>query len=145
MDKPVYLVAIDGSDYSNRAAYHAIKLAKQTNADVHFVTVVSWSKYQPFYIAEVSAQPIDRQEEEKLERENLLEPLEKEYADSGVNITSKVFWGHPVEEIHNYSKKAHAAMIFVGRRGRSKIADLVMGSVANSIAHTAGVPVVLIP
>ena len=42
-------------------------------------------------------------------------------------------------------KKKKASMVVVGRRGRSSIADLVLGSVANSLAHTLGVPVVLVP
>ncbi|MEX0300669.1 MAG: universal stress protein, partial [Kordiimonas sp.] len=42
-------------------------------------------------------------------------------------------------------KETKANLIFVGRRGRSRIADLVLGSVANSLAHTVGKPIVLVP
>lgn len=145
MGKLIYLVAVDGSEWSDRAAERAIDLAKRTDAEVHFVTAIQWSKYQPMYVADFSAPPRDTEEEEKAERENILAPLEKRYANSGVEIQSKLFWGHPVEVIHEQAKKEHANMIFVGRRGRSKVADLLLGSVANSLAHTAGVPVVLVP
>ncbi|PCI33916.1 MAG: universal stress protein [Alphaproteobacteria bacterium] len=145
MQKLIYIVAVDGSEWSDRAAQRAIDLAKKTEAEVHFVTAVQWSKYQPLYVADFSAPPQDTTEQEEIERKNLLEPLESRYAESGVKITSSLFWGHPAEIIKEQAKKAHANMIFVGRRGRSKVADLLLGSVANSLAHTAGVPVVLVP
>jgi len=145
MSKLVYVVAVDGSEWSDRAAERAVNLAQQTGAGVYFVTAVQWSKYQPLYVAEFSPPPQDTSEQEALERENILTPLEQKYADSGLEIKTGVFWGHPAKVIKDQAKKEHANMIFVGRRGRSKVADLLLGSVANSLAHTAGVPVVLVP
>ncbi|MBL4801428.1 MAG: universal stress protein [Emcibacter sp.] len=145
MRKIVYLVAVDGSEWSDRAAERAIDLAQKTDAEVHFVTAIQWSKYQPMYMADFSAPPRDTEQEEKIERETILDPLDKRYADSGVEISSTLLWGHPVDIIQELAKKEHANMIFVGRRGRSKVADLLLGSVANSLAHTAGIPVVLVP
>lgn len=145
MGKLIYLVAVDGSEWSDRAADRAIDLAQKTDAEVHFVTAVQWAKYQPMYVAEFSAPPLDTDEAEKVEREKILDPLNKRFADSGVEIKSTLLWGHPVDIIRDQAKKQHANMIFVGRRGRSKVADLLLGSVANSLAHTAGIPVVLVP
>jgi nucleotide-binding universal stress UspA family protein len=36
-------------------------------------------------------------------------------------------------------------MLFVGRQGRSQIVDLLLGSVANKLAHHVGIPIVLVP
>lgn len=145
MGKLVYLVAVDGSEWSDRAAERAIDLAKKTTAEVLFVTAAQWSKYQPLYVAEISPVPQDTAEQEAKERSEILEPLLARYADSGVNIRGEFFWGHPVEILQKQIKKEQANMIFVGRRGRSRIADLVLGSVANSLAHTVGIPLVLVP
>ena len=145
MGKLIYLVAVDGSEWSDRAAERAIFLAQKTDAEVLFITALQWSKYQPLYVADFSAPPQDTSKEEAIERESILAPLEKRYADFGVEIKCKLIWGHPVDVIREQAKKTHANMIFVGRRGRSKVADLLLGSVANSLAHTAGVPVVLVP
>lgn len=145
MRQLVYIVAVDGSEWSGRAADRAIDLAKKTGAEVHFIAALQWSKYQPLYVADFSAPPQDTTEQEALERKYLIEPLEKRFSDSGVKIKSSLLWGHPAEIIMEQAKKSHANMIFVGRRGRSKVADLLLGSVANSLAHTAGVPVVLVP
>ncbi len=145
MGRLVYLVAVDGSEWSDRAAGRAISLAQKTGAEVHFVTAVQWANYQPLYVTEFSAPPEDTTTQEAMEREKILDPLMARFDDSGVKIKAELFWGHPTEVIKEQVKEKRANMIFVGRRGRSKIADLLLGSVANSLAHTAGVPIVLVP
>lgn len=145
MGKLVYLVAVDGSEWSDRAAERAIDLAKKTDAEVLFVTAAQWSKYQPLYVSEISPFPQDTSEEEAREYKEIIEPLLNRFAESGVKIRGEFCWGHPVEILQERIKKEHANMIFVGRRGRSKIADIVLGSVANSLAHTVGIPIVLVP
>ena len=145
MNRNVYLVAVDGSEWAERAAERAVTLASKTGAEVHFITVVPWSGYQPLTLEELSTRPLDKKVEEKTAHKDILKPLEKRFADSGVKITSELFWGNPAELIHERSKKEHVNMIFIGRRGRSKVMNLIVGSVANSLAHTAGVPIVLVP
>lgn len=134
MSKITYLVAVDGSEYGERAAERAINLAKQTGAEVCFITVIT-----------MDAPTIDGKTVEKIEQDNVLHPLVKLYENSGVTIKTELHWGDPAEIIHNRAKKHHANMIFVGRRGRSRLADLVMGSVANALAHNEGIPIVLVP
>ena len=145
MGKILYIVGIDGSEYSQRAAERAINLAQKVNAEVYFLAVVQWSKYQPLYVADFEAPPRDTSKEEELERKNLLEPLEKKFESSGVKIRSKLIWGLAEDVIKEQAKTEHANMIFVGRRGRSKILNLIIGSVSTSLAHSAGIPVVLVP
>jgi len=146
MGKFSYLVAVDGSEWSDRAAERAVTLAEKTGAEVRFVTAIQWANYQPLYTTDFATTPmLDKEEEERVVKENILKPLEDRFADSGVKISSDLYWGHPAEVVKDRSKKEHSNMIFAGRRGRSKIADLFVGSVANSLAHTAGVPIVLVP
>lgn len=145
MSRIVYLVAVDGSEWSERAAERAVSLAKSTKAEVHFITVIPWSGYQPLTLEEVTNRPLDKKLEEKHARSDVLKPLNKRFEDSGVTIENELFWGNPKEIIHEQAKKEHVNMIFVGRRGRSKVINLVMGSVADALAHTAGVPIVLVP
>ena len=145
MSRLVYLVAVDGSEWGERAAERAVNLAEKTGAEVHFVTVVPWSGYQPLTLEELSTRPLDKHKEEAAAHKDILDPLEQRFADSGVKIKCELFWGHPVEIIHKQAKKEHVNMVFVGRRGRSRVVDLLVGSVANSLAHTTGVPIVLVP
>lgn len=145
MTRIVYLVAVDGSEWSDRAATRAVTLATKTGAEVHFITVIPWSGYQPLSIEELSTRSIDKKMEEQLAHTDIFAPLEKRFEKSGVKINHELFWGHPAEVIHEQAKKEHVNMVFVGRRGRSKVMNLLVGSVANSLAHTIGVPIVLVP
>lgn len=145
MTKKRYLVAVDGSEWSDRAADWAVKLAQETGAEVCFVSAIDEAKHQPLYVKMLSAPPKDLSDVEAQVRLEILTPLEAKYADSGVKVTSEVLSGHPTKVIKDWAKKRRPKMIVAGRRGRSKVADLVLGSVANSLAHMASVPVVLVP
>lgn len=145
MTKQTYLVAVDGSEWGNRAADHAVHTAQQTGAKVILITVVPWSGFQPMTLDEVAHRTVNKQEEEAQAQNGILTPLEKKYKDSGVTVATEHHWGNPAEVIHKRAKETKANQIFVGRRGRSRLADLVLGSVANSLAHTVGKPIVLVP
>ena len=145
MSRNIYLVGVDGSEWSERATERAVNLAADTGAEVHLMYVIQWSAYQPLSVNELSTRPIEKKEEARFAEEEVLKPLMDKFAESGVSMQSSYDWGHPSEVIHEAAKKEHARMIFVGRRGRSRMADLLLGSVANRLAHHAGVPVVLVP
>ncbi len=44
MKKPLYIVGVDGSEWSERAVMRAVNLAKQTSAQVEFVSVIEFGK-----------------------------------------------------------------------------------------------------
>ncbi len=140
-----YLVGVDGSEWGIRASDRAVSLAKQTGAEVVFFTVIPWSGFTPMSLEAISTRPIEKSEEEKQAQADILQPLLDRHADSGVTVSGDYTWGHPVESMHEKAKVEKVNLVFVGRRGRSRLADLVMGSVSNSLAHTIGVPIVLVP
>ncbi|NVJ97858.1 MAG: universal stress protein [Alphaproteobacteria bacterium] len=143
--KQLYLVAVDGSEWGNRAADHAIRQASLTGADVKLLTVIPWSGYQPLTVEEIVNRPLEKEQEEKRAQEQILDPIKQRHAGTDVHVESAYFWGHPVDVIRRLSKEEGAAQVFIGRRGRSRVADLILGSVANSLAHSLGVPIVLVP
>ncbi len=140
-----YLVGVDGSEWGIRASERAVSLAKQTGAEVIFFTVIPWSGFTPMSLEAIASRPIEKTEEEKSAMKDILQPLLDKHADSGVPLSADYTWGHPVESMHKKAKEEKVNLVFVGRRGRSRIADLVMGSVSNTLAHTIGVPIVLVP
>ncbi|MFC3052660.1 universal stress protein [Kordiimonas pumila] len=144
-DKSLYLVAVDGSEWSDRAAAFAVEKASKENARIIFITVIPWSGFQPLTMDEIAYRPIDKGIEEDLAKKNVLDPLYDKYKDTKIDISTEYHWGNPSEVIHDRAKKLKAAQVFVGRRGRSKISDLILGSVANTLAHTLGVPITLVP
>jgi len=145
MSRKLYLVAVDGSEWGERAAERAVNLASETGASVKLVTVIPWSGYQPMSIEELAHRPVARDEEERHAKEDILASVAAKHGDKGVDVTTHFDWGNPVDIIRKMAKNEHANMVFVGRRGRSRISDLILGSVANSLAHSLGVPIVLVP
>lgn len=145
MGRIVYLVAVDGSEWSDRAAERAVALAESTGAEVRFATVIPRATDLPITHEEIPLSLDDKKSGEEFARVSILDPLKKRFADLDVKTTYETYWGHPVKVLHEQAKKERVSMIFVGRRGRSRISDLLLGSVANSLAHVAGVPVVLVP
>ena len=145
MKKILYLVGVDGSDFSHRAVAKAVGLAKKVEAIVHLVAIVKWSKYKLLHMTDIDIPPENAEKEEAIERKELLQPLLDKYADSGVKMTTSFKWGDPADELKKETKHSKANMIFVGRRGGSATLDLLMGSVASKLAHNIGVPIVLVP
>ncbi|GHF22770.1 hypothetical protein GCM10017044_16420 [Kordiimonas sediminis] len=145
MSKYRYVVAVDGSEWGERATQQAVNLAKKSGATVKLITVIPWSGYAPLTQQEIAMRPLEKHEEERVAREEILGQLVEKHKDSGVEFETAFYWGQPVEVIRDVVKRDRAHMIFVGRRGRSRVADLLMGSVANSLAHCVGIPIVLVP
>ena len=145
MSKPLYLVAVDGSEWGKRAAERAIHLAEKTHAKVKLVTVIDWSYLQPMIIEDVTPPVLDKETEETNIFGRVLTPLVEKYNNLDVSITTELLWGDPVVVIKEQVKETHAVMLFVGRQGRSRVVDMLLGSVANKLAHSVGVPIVLVP
>lgn len=143
--KRLFLVAVDGSEWSERATMRAVNLAAEVDAVVKLVTVIPWSGFSPMSVEELSTRPVAKRDEENHARDKILRPLVEANADKGVEIEMHFDWGNPAEVISKVAKEEQANMVFVGRRGRSSFADLILGSVANSLAHRLGVPIVLVP
>ncbi len=145
MTKPLYLVAVDGSDWGRRAAEWAIHLAEKTHAKVKLVTVLDWSYLQPMIVAGVAPPVLDRAKEELNITAKVLTPLVDKYKHLEVSISTELLWGDPFDVIKEQVKESHAVMLFVGRQGRSRVVDILLGSVANKLAHNVQVPIVLVP
>ncbi|XQW86854.1 universal stress protein [Thalassotalea piscium] len=145
MAKQLYVVGVDGSQWSERAADRAIKLAAQTGAEVSLVYAFDYNSGNPLATRGIIPETLDKDAEEQNIMQSILQPMIDKAASPSVNVTAVVLWGEPVDKIHDYVKAAKASMVFVGRRGRSRFADLILGSVANKLAHYSGIPVVLVP
>lgn len=145
MHKHLYLVGVDGSEWSERAVKRAVLLAKQTDANVHIVHVITWQEFQPVMVEGIAPPMLDKTQIENDVNQRIIQPLIDKNKSESVLLTGEYLWGEPVEILHEYVKDHHAFMLFVGRRGRSRFLDILVGSVANKLAHQTGVPIVLVP
>ncbi|MDX2368735.1 MAG: universal stress protein [Colwellia sp.] len=145
MRKLLYVVGVDGNEWSERAVERAVNLAEHTGASVKLVYVITWQEFQPVMVEGIAPPMVDKKQIEHDVSKNILQPLIEKYQVEDLTITSEYIWGEPVDVLHQYVKDQHANMLFVGRRGRSRFADILLGSVANKLAHYVGVPIVLVP
>ncbi|RMF15793.1 MAG: universal stress protein [Alphaproteobacteria bacterium] len=147
-DRNLFVVGVDGSENSRRAVEYAAGLAKRAGASLLLVHVVSWSAYTPLSVEEALHRPVEKKEEERIGREKVLDPLKRVAEEAGagdVEVETFLTWGHPAAEIVQIAKDREAEMIIVARRGHSVLLDIVLGSVANAVAHMADRPVMLVP
>lgn len=145
MNKYLYIVGIDGSEWSYRAVERAIHLAEFTEARVKLVYVLQWPQVTPISVGGVDPFVFNREDEEKRINDKVIKPLIAKFSDKNIPLESELIFGEPVHELSKQVKNEHANMLFLGRRGRSVFGDLVLGSVANKLAHVVGIPVVLVP
>ena len=139
------LLAVDGSEGSDRALAHARMRAKSSGAKVVVAYVIEWSPYS-FNTPEENAERHNRRESE-IERANklIVAPALDRLAKDGIEAAGVVRHGPPSETLIDICAEQKAAQIVIGRRGQSGLKALLFGSVAGNLIQTAPVPVVVVP
>jgi len=139
------LVGVDGSESGRRAADFAAARAKADGARLVVAYVIEWSPYT-FNTPEENEQRHKRREEE-IERaaSQVLDPLLAELRVSGLAVEGMVRHGHAAEVLSGLAGELGAAQVVVGRRGLSRIASLLFGSVAGTLVQISPVPVTVVP
>ena len=140
-----FVVAVDGSPGSERALRIAINLGKDRGVKLILTHVIEWSAFS-FHTPEELAIRHKRREEE-LERANeaILGPSEKIAKSAGIECETLVLHGHPAETLVEVASDKGSEMIFIGRKGQSKMGTLLFGSVAGSLVQISPVAVTVVP
>lgn len=132
------LVGIDGSQFSRRAFDSALAQAARDHAELFVLTVA-----QPPQIGDdVETEAII--ENSRKYHQTLFPPLQKLAAEKSVKAHFEVATGHPVEQIIYHADRHGVDLIVVGHRGRSKFAQLLLGSVSKQIVQHAGRAVLIV-
>jgi nucleotide-binding universal stress UspA family protein len=124
------LVAIDGSDTSQRVLVRAVEEAKVWNARLNVIYVVETGLF--------SSLPADNTVEimyRVLEKEGteVLEQAKKYAADNGVNVITYIKQGHAGSEIVTLADKEKTDLVMVGSHGKSQADRLLIGSVSTYV------------
>lgn len=141
------LTATDGSVGADRALKLATDLAVTSNAILHVVNVIEQfgpaSETLDCYSGALRAPVVD--ELEAMSADILLRAKERALAQGVKRVETETRTGPAAATILEVAKDEDADMIVVGKRGRGRIAGLVLGSVSQKIACEAFCPVVIAP
>lgn len=138
------LVASDGSKNSMRALKYAVALVGQLNAKTSSLTVISVHddaglRHAKAFVGKDAVADYLRELSDKE-----LKPAVKFLKDSGIKHDMVIRTGHVAEEIVKEASSSKYDMIVLGSKGRTSLADLLVGSVAQRVMSTAKQPVLLV-
>lgn len=132
------VLALDGSEDSQRAIPVAVKLARRDSARI----VVAHVEQD---VAGKGGGPIPATEDEiQAEIRRQTEQLSSEGIDATVEMRN-VMLGGPARPIADIAREADADLIVAGTRGHSAAAGVLLGSVTQRLLHTAPCPVLVVP
>jgi nucleotide-binding universal stress UspA family protein len=131
------LVAADDSATAARAVQTAVELVKALGGDLHVMTA-----YRPesVKVERLPAEYIDRVTDPA---DLLLEKLRKEIEKEGVQAKYHPAAGSAADAIVTVADHVGADLIVVGNRGMKGVRR-VLGSVPNSVAHSANCSVLIV-
>lgn len=133
------LVATDGSATAERAAAHAVALARQADATLHAVYVTETRT--GYDNAIVDPEVVRRNLEE--EGRAALAAVETQ-AGTDLTVTTAMREGVPHEELLGYVADHGVDLVVVGAKGRSAFKTRLLGSVTEAVLHADTVPVLVV-
>jgi nucleotide-binding universal stress UspA family protein len=133
------LVAIDGSDASDRAFVKALELANLTNA---LLTALAIEGPLPAYAATVGE--VDEVKREKDIFFNALALRARQQAErAGIELAIELRAGHAAEVISDFAASGGFDLVVLGHRGHF-LRDHLLGSTADRVAEHAPCPVMIV-
>jgi nucleotide-binding universal stress UspA family protein len=157
------LVAIDHEPGSKQVFETALSLAKADNANLFLLHVLSVEEENSPFMSPYLVQHKDRcihvnprimrQANEEFDREwadfkqegiKLLRSFSNKAIAAGVSTEFSQITGHPSLIICEFAQSCHADVIAIGRRGRSGLKEMFLGSVSNYVVHHAPCSVLLV-
>ena len=138
------LLAVDGSRFSLDAVDSVIEHANwyREKPLVELVTVHLPVPRLPRMGLVVGKNQIQRYYEE--EGEAALATAKKKLGAAGIKYKANVLVGQIAESIVQHASKARCDLIFIGTRGRSAAANMLLGSTATKVLHLSRTPVLLV-
>lgn len=138
------LVPVDGSATSNTALQEAIKLAQQHHAQLELVYVFEDILY---WVDDSYINYAELRETIRASGQRILDEALALVQQAGLTAETKLFEAkneRTANIIIAEAERWQAELIVIGTHGRSGFSRLVLGSVAEGIARTAPIPVLLI-
>ncbi len=129
------VVALDGSERSEAILPEVVRLARKLGAEVVLLRVA-----MPAIVAGVGEAPITVPPEDPTP---YLKTIVKRLESEGLKATPVALEGAASDAILSFLDKSHASLLCMATHGRSGLARLLLGSVAEMVVRKAPCPVFL--
>ena len=131
-------VPTDFSPSSQEAAAYAVFLAEQLNAALFLVHILEPVGYP------VDMAILDAPEIERMNAGRKLSRLARLWKKKGIQVETALLKGDPASLIVEKAKKVGADLIVMGTQGRTGVAHLLFGSVAEMVVRSSPAPVLTV-
>ncbi len=136
------LVPTDFSMLSFAGVEYAHSLGEQYGAEIHLVNVIeSFSGKQTPYVDEFSETVLRDKDNEALRR---LEEVSRKFFSEAKKVNHVILRGDPVEEIVRYARSRNCDLIVMATHGRTGVAHIMVGSVAEKVVRHSPIPVLTV-
>jgi nucleotide-binding universal stress UspA family protein len=136
------LCATDFSTSAKRVYEYAIDLAARLQAEIKLIHAYQIPAYTlPDGVVEV---PVEVEADIRKRLAEQLETFARSIDTKGVKVEAKLCDGVPYVEITHAARELNADLVVIGTHGRTGLAHLLLGSVAERVVRTCEVPVLTI-
>lgn len=138
------MIATDGSEGASRAVDVAAKIAQATGSKLSILTVsgnLSGDEMRQLASAERDlGAALD-----SISKRILMDARTRAQQIGASTIAAEIAWGDAAEAIIEAAQREQVDAIVVGRRGRGRLAGLLLGSVSQKVASLAPCVVIIVP
>ncbi len=137
------VVAVDFSKTSKTALQHAFGLAQEHGASLDVIYVIDdafqatlpWLKQGQETVKQMRSEAVSA----------ATQKLEKFVPKTTVECSTTVKTGEVDEEVLRFAARRKADLIVLGKVGRRRVDEFLIGSSANDIIRSSPIPVLLVP
>ena len=139
MSRKKILVAVDGSEYSNKVLDKAIEYAKLLDGEIVFVNchkrfpAIIGQPYRDKEIADIIS-----------EAEKLVKPFLQQFKNENIPVEERLMEEPAGTMISDIAKIEKCDLIIMGSRGLTNLASMIVGSVTNRVLQTAPCSVLVV-
>lgn len=141
------IVAVDDSDSAGRALDFGLDLAELLRLPVRIVHAARVASMRPGEVRTVDLERLHEAADCIPEYElgaSLLDKWVQRAGDRRVSVEPVLLAGDPAEALIRYAGECDRPILVVGRRGRSVLQGLLMGSVSDKTVRLSRCPVIVI-
>jgi nucleotide-binding universal stress UspA family protein len=141
------VIAIDDAGSAGRALDYGLEMAEALRLPVRIVHAARLPDSHAADVRLIDRKDIEQSASTIPEYELAAELLDRAMARAGerqIEIEPVLLGGEPADALLRYLKDCDRPMLFVGRRGQGRIAELLLGSVSDKLIRHAQCPVFVI-